>query len=94
MLAMPPCQVARFSSAVPSRRISSRSAAEPLFQSLASPGSRCSTITRLSRCGSAMGFHSSASHTLNTAVVAPMPSASVSTAVIAKPGDLRSMRSP
>jgi hypothetical protein len=41
-----------------------------------------------------MGFHSSESHTLNTAVVAPMPSAKVSTAVIAKPGDLRSMRSP
>ena len=41
-----------------------------------------------------MGFQSSESQTLKMAVVAPMPSASVSTAVAAKPGDLRSMRSP
>ena len=31
-----------------------------------------------------MGFHNRESHTLKTAVVAPMPSASVSTAVTAK----------
>jgi hypothetical protein len=38
-------------------------------------------MTRLSRCGKAMGFHRRASQTLKTAV-------------LAKPGDLRSMRSP
>ena len=62
MLAMPPCQVARFSIAVLSRRMSSRSAEESLFHSLGSSGTRCSTITRLSRCGKAMGFHNSESH--------------------------------
>ncbi len=41
-----------------------------------------------------MGFYSRESTTLKTAVAAPMPSASVITAVIANPGDLRSMRSP
>jgi len=94
MLAMPPPHVARFSSVVLSRRISSRSAGLSLFHSLEFSGIRWRTITRLSRCGKAMGFHSRESQTLKTAVVAPMPSASVSTAVTAKPGDLRSMRSP
>ena len=37
------------------------------------PESRCSTMTRVSRCGRAMGFQSRASHTLKMAVVAPMP---------------------
>ena len=94
MLAMPPSHVARLSSVVVSRRMSSRSAGASLFHSLGLSGMRWRTITRVSRCGKAMGFHRRESQTLKTAVVAPMPSASVSTAVAAKPGDLRSMRSP
>ena len=52
------------------------------------------TMTSDSTRGTGRGFHSMASATLKMAVVAPMPSAIVKTAVAANPGDLRSMRAP
>ena len=77
-----------------SRRISWASAGVLLTQSLGSSGSRCITITSWSRWGSGSGFHNMASQMLKVAVVAPMPSAMVTTAVRVKPGELRSVRAP
>ena len=52
------------------------------------------TETRFSDSGNGRGFQSCASSTLKIAVFAPMPRASVSTAMAVKPGFLRSMRAP
>jgi hypothetical protein len=49
--------------------------------------------TRRSGSAKASGLKSTASATVKTAVLAPMPSASTSTARIENPGFLRSMRS-
>ncbi len=84
ILARPPSHVARLSSVVVSRRMSSRSAGVTLFQSLGSSGMRWSDHHQACPdAASETGFHSKASQTLKTAVVAPIPSASVSTAVAA-----------
>ena len=52
------------------------------------------TRTSWSGCANGSGRRSTASSTLNIAVVAPIPSASVIVAMVVKPGALRNERAP
>ena len=72
----------------------SRRSRDPRSAAARAPGRRCSATTRTTRSESreASGRSSTAFIRLKTVVFAPMPTASIVTATIVKPGDLRRCR--